>query len=118
MLDTAYVAWTNVLRLLCGPKRLFSALTLATKNAIEPQDFYDKKLKEQSARHAKFNDTAYNLEPNIKESPGGLRDLNMVLWIAQSQGLGTQWNALSKNNIITKKEARLIRRAMSVIYKI
>jgi len=103
---------TNLLeaRWLSGPKTFFTALTQATKSAIEPKDFYNQKLKEQLARHAKFNDTAYNLEPNIKESPGGLRDLNMVLWIAQSQGFGTSWQALCKNQIITEKEARLIRR--------
>jgi [protein-PII] uridylyltransferase len=103
---------TNLLeaRLIQGQAKYFSALAHATTQALNPQQFLDKKLQEQSARHAKFNDTAYNLEPNLKESPGGLRDLNMVLWIAHSQRLGNTWQGLCKAQVISEKELRLIRR--------
>ena len=47
------------------------------------QDFFRAKLEEQRARHAKFADTEYNLEPNVKSSPGGLRDLQIIGWIAE-----------------------------------
>lgn len=47
------------------------------------QDFFQAKLDEQLARHKKFADTEYNLEPNIKGSPGGLRDLQIIGWIAE-----------------------------------
>jgi len=78
--------------------------------------FYNSKLKEQKNRHAKFNDTAYNLEPNIKESPGGLRDLHMIMWITQSLNMksarqvkaGNTWAQLIKLNILTPLEARQI----------
>ena len=40
-------------------------------------------------RHAKFQDTPYSLEPNIKESPGGLRDLQLILWISRAAGFGS-----------------------------
>jgi hypothetical protein len=46
-------------------------------------DFFKAKLDEQKARHAKFADTEYNLEPNVKSSPGGLRDLQIIGWIAE-----------------------------------
>ncbi len=46
-------------------------------------DFFRAKMEEQRARHAKFADTEYNLEPNVKSSPGGLRDLQMIGWIAE-----------------------------------
>ncbi len=79
--------------------------------------FYNSKLKEQNNRHAKFNDTAYNLEPNIKESPGGLRDLHMIMWITQSLNMqkrspGKSWQYLGathQNTIsLTPLEARQI----------
>ncbi|MBS7456355.1 [protein-PII] uridylyltransferase [Coralloluteibacterium stylophorae] len=45
--------------------------------------YFLAKRQEQRERHARFNDTAYNLEPNVKDGPGGLRDLHTVLWIAR-----------------------------------
>ncbi|RKZ90723.1 MAG: [protein-PII] uridylyltransferase, partial [Gammaproteobacteria bacterium] len=69
---------TNLLetRLLCGQQSLFSALQLLTitNKTWDTKRFYLAKKQEQQQRHLKYNDTANNLEPNIKESPGGLRD--------------------------------------------
>ena len=103
---------TNLIesRLIFGPKTLFKAFNQAVQGVIEPLSFLEKKLKEQQNRHAKFNDTAYNLEPNLKESPGGLRDLHMVLWLAKSQQMGNTWSDLKKNNVISDKELRQIKR--------
>ncbi|ABM62235.1 [protein-PII] uridylyltransferase [Halorhodospira halophila] len=78
---------TNLMesRQLCGTPDLGQALRQAlTANRIWPSPaFFEAKLAEQQARHAKFHDTAYNLEPNIKSSPGGLRDIQMVGWVAK-----------------------------------
>ena len=46
-------------------------------------EFFRAKLEEQQTRHTKFADTEYNLEPNVKSSPGGLRDLQIIGWIAE-----------------------------------
>ena len=46
-------------------------------------DFFRAKLEEQRTRHHRFADTEYNLEPNVKSSPGGLRDLQLIGWIAE-----------------------------------
>lgn len=83
--------------------------------------FLKAKLKEQTHRHAKFNDTAYNLEPNIKESPGGLRDIHMILWIAKTINLASArpsatkniWGLLTQLHIISALEARQIQQHQS-----
>ncbi len=103
---------TNLLesRLLAGSQANFNAFSSAIKNRMQPAEFFAAKFKEQDNRHAKFNDTAYSLEPNIKESPGGLRDLHMILWLAQSQNLGKNWLELAKNKLISAAELRQIKR--------
>jgi len=72
-------------RLLTGPEALFQAM----QAVIEPDRmwpssvFFEEKRKEQIARHHSYHDTAYNLEPNVKGSPGGLRDIQMIGWVAK-----------------------------------
>lgn len=97
-------------RLLCGNKQTYNVFLKALNQTMQPAAYFAAKFKEQDNRHAKFNDTTYNLEPNIKESPGGLRDLHMILWLAQSQQLGGNWASLAKNKIITTAEMRQIKR--------
>ncbi len=103
---------TNLLesRLLAGNKIHYQLFVEAVDVLMQPVAFFTAKYKEQDSRHAKFNDTAYSLEPNIKESPGGLRDLHMILWLARSQRLGKNWLELAKNNIISSAELRQIQR--------
>ncbi|MEQ1599119.1 MAG: [protein-PII] uridylyltransferase [Methylotenera sp.] len=103
---------TNLLesRLLAGSKANYQKFTKAINGLMQPATFFAAKFKEQDNRHAKFNDTAYSLEPNIKESPGGLRDLHMILWLARSQNLGRNWLELAKNKLISVTELRQIKR--------
>ena len=103
---------TNLLesRLVAGKLAAYEAFVQAINNTMQPALFFAAKFKEQDNRHAKFNDTAYSLEPNIKESPGGLRDLHMILWLTRSQNLGNSWQELAKNNIISSTELRQIKR--------
>ena len=60
-------------RLLAGPPALFDAMrrALAPDRLWSSRDFFDAKLAEQAERHHRFHDTAYNLEPNVKQGPGG-----------------------------------------------
>ena len=72
-------------RLLIGPSDLFKRMrTMTGPDRIWPDSaFFESKQKERCARCHKYNETAFNLEPNIKDSPGGLRDLQMISWVAK-----------------------------------
>jgi [protein-PII] uridylyltransferase len=103
---------TNLLeaRFLTGNRRLFLDLDSAVQQNLNPREFFEAKLLEQQQRYARFHDTANNLEPNLKESPGGLRDLHNILWISRAMGLRGAWEKLVSEGIITAQEARQIRR--------
>ncbi|MCB5187429.1 [protein-PII] uridylyltransferase [Methylobacillus caricis] len=103
---------TNLLeaRHLCGTPVLYAEFERLISAAMRIEAFFEAKTREQQQRHARFNDTAYNLEPNIKESPGGLRDLHNVIWIARALGLGSTWGELVKNRVISKQAAQQTRR--------
>jgi [protein-PII] uridylyltransferase len=91
-------------RLLCGSRRLFATFRQATDAAMDPKAFLRAKGLELRQRHVKYEDTPYSLEPNCKESPGGLRDLQLVIWVARAAGLGRNWTELAAKGLITPFE--------------
>jgi [protein-PII] uridylyltransferase len=91
-------------RLLAGRRELFARFTRRMRETLDPAAFLQAKTLEQQQRHARFAGTS--LEPNVKESAGGLRDLQTVLWIARAAGIGTGWRALAREDFITAGEAR------------
>ncbi|MGE5651601.1 [protein-PII] uridylyltransferase [Noviherbaspirillum sp. UKPF54] len=93
-------------RLVTGSRKLFQFLRDRYNAAINPQAFFEAKTLEMRQRHAKYEDTPYSLEPNCKESPGGLRDLQVILWVAKAAGLGDSWRRLAERGLITSTEAR------------
>jgi len=72
-------------RLLHGERAVMQSLreAIAAPAVWPAADYFAGKRDEQRQRHARFNDTAHNLEPNIKDGPGGLRDLHTLRWMAQ-----------------------------------
>lgn len=78
---------TNIIesRFLTGSETLYDQLrTAISPSQIWPSKaFFEAKLLEQRRRHHKFGDSAYNLEPNIKDGPGGLRDIHTIVWTAK-----------------------------------
>mgnify|MGYP002128013293 FL=1 len=96
-------------RWLIGNAQLHTALNQQLEAHIDPVAFFEAKQFEQQQRHNKYFGVANNLEPNVKESPGGLRDLQTILWISKASGLGDSWGALVEGGILTAQEARLIR---------
>ena len=102
---------TNLLeaRLLEGNRALFRAFQQAFAQALNGHAFLEGKILEQQQRHLRFHDATYNLEPNIKENPGGLRDLQNILWISQGLGVGSSWKELAKSRLLSPEETRAIR---------
>ena len=88
-------------RYLGGARRLFNAFRRANSQAMDPRAFLRAKTLEMRQRHQRFEDTPYALEPNCKESPGGLRDLQVVIWVARAAGLGKTWGELAANGLST-----------------
>ncbi|RZI42297.1 [protein-PII] uridylyltransferase [Herbaspirillum sp. HC18] len=93
-------------RLVAGNRKLFQFLRERHTATINPQAFFQAKTLEMRQRHVKYEDTPYSLEPNCKESPGGLRDLQVILWVAKAAGLGDSWRKLAERGLITQTEAR------------
>ncbi len=93
-------------RYLCGSRRVFSTFRTANTLSMDAKAFFRAKKLEMEQRHRKFEDTPYSLEPNCKESPGGLRDLQVVIWAARAAGLGKTWSSLAAKGLITPFEVK------------
>ncbi|MEX8193500.1 [protein-PII] uridylyltransferase [Comamonas guangdongensis] len=91
-------------RLITGSKPLFTEFETQFRRELDPQAFVEGKLLEMRQRHAKHDFTPYSLEPNCKESPGGLRDLHTMLWLAKAAGFGSSWRELAEKGLITAFE--------------
>ncbi|QHE88876.1 [protein-PII] uridylyltransferase [Hydrogenophaga sp. BPS33] len=96
-------------RLVSGSKNAFTRLVGELAEAMDPKAFFVAKTLEMRQRHHKFENTPYSLEPNCKESPGGLRDLQIILWVAKAAGLGRSWDELARKGLATPLEARQIK---------
>ena len=113
---------TNLLetRLLSGSPVLFQSLRslTVTNKTWNEKSFYQEKIKEQKQRHQKYNDTANNLEPNIKESPGGLRDLHVISWIAQQHFSVSDLYSLNQKGFIENNEFAALDKAQQFLWRI
>ena len=97
-------------RLIDGDANLFAQFQQQYRAALDPKAFFTAKTLELRQRHTKHEGTPYSLEPNCKESPGGLRDLHTILWVAQAAGLGNSWRELAHSGIATDYEATQLER--------
>ena len=99
---------TNLMesRLLCGPQAIYDQMldAVGPDQVWASKDFFAAKLAEQIARHHKFHDTSYNLEPNIKEGPGGLRDIQMIGWVAKRHFGASTLHALVAHGFLSEDE--------------
>ena len=105
-------------RWVAGNSALLKKFQKEFARAIDPQAFFVAKTLELHQRHNKFENTPYALEPNCKESPGGLRDLQIILWVAKAAGLGQRWDDLAKKGLASEFEVKQIKRNEALLWLI
>jgi len=113
---------TNLMesRLVDGNGSLFERMREATDApTLWPADeFFAAKSLEQQQRHDQFEDTVYNLEPDIKSGPGGLRDIQMVAWVAQRHFGTTTLHGLVEHDFLSEREHEDLVKARNRLWEI
>jgi [protein-PII] uridylyltransferase len=107
-------------RLLAGPESLFSEMqeTISPARMWPSDRFFKEKRKEQIVRHHRYHDTAYNLEPNVKGSPGGLRDIQMIGWVAKRHFGAATLAELVDHNFLTPGQLRRLEDGQTFLWRI
>ena len=113
---------TNLMeaRLLSGSPELLQQMQhVIAPDQIWPADeYFHAKLQEQQARHLRFGETAYKLEPNIKESPGGLRDFHMIAWATMRFFNARSLDELVEHGFLTKNEYQTLIRCRNFLWRL
>jgi [protein-PII] uridylyltransferase len=103
---------TNLMetRTIAGSKTLLERMSkkVGPKVIWPSKEFFEAKWKEQISRHFKYNNTEYNLEPNVKSCPGGLRDIQMIGWVAKRHFGASHINELVIQGFLTDEELEII----------
>lgn len=89
-----------------------------TLNIWPSREFFYAKWQEQRDRHAKHNNTEYNLEPNIKNAPGGLRDIQTIIWIAKRHFGVEKVSDLVKVGFLTEREFNILRNGEEHLWRV
>jgi [protein-PII] uridylyltransferase len=118
--DQTVITSLMEMRLICGDQALYETLREAiSPDKIWPSDqFFAAKMEEQRQRYAKFHDTAYNLEPNIKEGPGGLRDRQVIAWVFKRHYNSSTLKELIKYGFLPISEYNELVDAVEVLWRI
>lgn len=113
---------TNIMesRFLSGSEILYTTMRQRTgvKKIWKIKKFFKAKLQEQIKRHEKYAYTKYNLEPNIKEGPGGLRDIQVVSWVAKRHFNVATLYELVQHNFLTHKEYQTLSAGQFFLWRI
>ena len=109
---TDITVMTNMIesRPICGSERLYEKFqkAIGPRKLWSSRKFFEAKLEEQHGRHLRYNDTAYNLEPNIKEGSGGLRDIQIIGWVAKRHFGDKSFKELVQHGFLTEAEYQVL----------
>jgi [protein-PII] uridylyltransferase len=107
-------------RLLHGPEPLFDAMkeAVAADKLWSSAEFFEAKRREQIARHHRYDDTAYKLEPNVKASPGGLRDIQMIGWVAKRHFGVAKLDELVEHDFLTPEQLQTLNDGQTFLWRV
>ncbi|MEX2489919.1 MAG: [protein-PII] uridylyltransferase [Pseudomonadales bacterium] len=107
-------------RTICGDNELHQKMLkrVGPDKIWSPRKFFEAKRSEQRERHVKFDHTEYNLEPNIKGTPGGLRDVQTVMWIAKRKFDAMSFDDLVAYDFLTQEESNILIKGRHFLWKI
>ncbi|GGE67480.1 [protein-PII] uridylyltransferase [Paenalcaligenes hominis] len=105
-------------RFIAGYEALFNELQSTLAEQLDIKNFYEAKLAEMRQRHAHYQNTPYALEPNCKESPGALRDLQVLLWLAKAMNLGQTWREIAQSDLLSHAEVRALQQATQAFMRL
>ncbi|MBS7663468.1 [protein-PII] uridylyltransferase [Pseudomonas lalucatii] len=113
---------TNLMesRTIAGPEALRQRmLEVTSSERMWPsKQFFLAKREEQRGRHRKYNDTEYNLEPNVKGSPGGLRDIQTILWVARRHFGTLNLHAMVGQGFLLESEYALLASSQEFLWRV
>ena len=113
---------TNLMeaRLITGLDTFFADMQnqISINHLWSPAEFFHEKVAEQEKRHLKFGNTAYNLEPDVKEGPGGLRDIQTIQWVTQRYFGSNSLGELVNHAFLTKSEYRTLIKGQRFLWKV
>lgn len=108
-------------RFLCGDRKLYDDFVATMQNGVFKQGadrFYREKMQESAERHARFGDSVYLLEPQLKDGEGGLRDLHTALWLARIKFKTNKLDELVVKGVINERERREVEQARDFLWKV
>lgn len=107
-------------RTICGPAELQSEMyALTTGKRVWPiKQFLRAKWDEQNARHEKYHDIDYALEPNVKTSPGGLRDIQTIAWVAKRHFGASSFQDLVELGFLKESEMTMLNKGQQFLWKL
>jgi len=119
-LDISTATALSESRLLAGSPAFFQDLRRLAggRTCWTSHAYLEAKLREQDVRHHRYDDTAYKLEPNVKSSPGGLRDLQIVVWVAIHHFAVARLEQLLDLNFLTLQEYRSLIEARDFLWQV